>query len=142
MATALPLNYEIDTNTNNNHLEIFSLIWLDGDVNANGSRDIEQKLRSVINYLKKFQDIKQCQKYIEQTTQKDRLILVVGGQMGQEIVPLIHHLRQVISIYIYCLDKRKHEEWTCEYRKVNAYLTNIAFYLYYFFKGQRCYCRI
>ena len=133
MATALPLNDEIDTNTNDNHLETFSLIWLDVNPNENG--DTEEKLRSVINYLKNFQNINQCQQFIEQTTQRDRLILVVSGQMGQEIVPLIHHFRQVISIYVYCMDKKKHEEWALKYRKVNSYLTNTELYLYYFIIG-------
>ncbi|CAF4611176.1 unnamed protein product, partial [Rotaria magnacalcarata] len=79
------------------------------DAKANGkeTRDTEQKLRSIINNLKKFQDVKQCQKYIEERSKNDRLVMIVSGQFGQEIVPSIHKLRQVISIYVYCFDKIK-----------------------------------
>ena len=87
-------------------------------MNVNETRTTEQKLRSIINHLKKFQDVKQCQQYIEQTSQKDRLVLIVSGQMGQELVHSIHKLRQIISIYVYCMDKKRNEEWACKFGKV------------------------
>ena len=118
MATAVLPNDEFDTNVDDNHLEIFCLIWLDMKMNIKDTRNTEQKLRSIINRLKKFQDVKQCQQYIEQRSQKDRLVLIVSGQMGQEMVPSIHKLRQVISIYVYCMDKKRNEEWACKFGKV------------------------
>ncbi len=83
-------------------------------------RNTEQKLRSIINQLKKFQDVEQCQQYIEQTSQKDRLVLIVSGRLGWEIVPSIHNIRQVISIYVYCMDKERNEQWACKYEKVKV----------------------
>ncbi len=118
MATAVLPNDDFYTNTDDQHLEIFSLIWLDTNVNVAETRNTEQKLRSIINHLKKFQDVQQCQQYIEQRSQKDRLLLIVSGQMGREIVPSIHQLRQVISIYMYCMDKKGNEEWTSKFSKV------------------------
>ena len=119
MATAVLPNDDFDTNVDDNHLEIFSMIWLDITMNINETRNTEQKLRSIINHLKKFQDVKQCQQYIEQRSQKDRLVLIVSGEMGQKLVPSIHKLRQVISIYVYCMDKNRNEEWTHNFAKVN-----------------------
>ena len=118
MATAVLSNDDFQTNTDDKNLEIFSLIWLDENVNVKDTRDTEQKLRSIINHLKKFQDVKQCQQYIEQRSKKDRLILIVSGQLGREIVPSIHKLRQVISIYVYCMDKKSNEQWACKFAKV------------------------
>jgi plasmid stabilization system protein ParE len=120
MATADLPHDESQTNIDDQHLEIFSLIWLDTNVNVKETRNTEQKLRSIINHLKKFQDVKQCQQYIEQRSQKDRLLLIVSGQMGQEMVPSIHQLRQVISIYVYCMDKKGNEEWASKFSKVSA----------------------
>ncbi|CAF1039415.1 unnamed protein product [Adineta steineri] len=100
MATAVPSNDDFHTNADDRSLEIFSLIWLDANVDVTDTRDTEVKLRSIINHIKKFQDIKQCQQYIEQTSQKDRLILIVSGRLGQEIIPYIHQLRQVKSIVV------------------------------------------
>ena len=102
MASPVLSNDELNVNTNDTHLELFSLIWL--DASDREPRDEEQKLRSIINHVKKFQDVKQCEQYIEQTSEKDRLIVIVSGQLGMKIVPSIHKLRQVISIYLYCMN--------------------------------------
>ncbi|CAF1396302.1 unnamed protein product [Adineta steineri] len=125
MATALLPNDDIHTNTNDKYLEIFSLIWLYANEGTKDTRKTEVKLRSIINHVKKFQDIKQCQQYIEQTSQTDRLILIVSGRLGQEIVPYIHPLRQVISIYVYCMNKKNHEQWTCKFTKIKSVVVDL-----------------
>ncbi|CAF0877888.1 unnamed protein product [Adineta steineri] len=125
MATALLLNDDFYTNTDDKYLEIFSLIWLDANVDVKDNRDTEVKLRSIINHIKKFQDIEQCEQYIDQTSQKDRLILIVSGPLGQEIVPSIHQLRQVISIYVYCMDKNSNEQWVHKFSKVKSVVVDL-----------------
>ncbi|CAF0847220.1 unnamed protein product [Adineta steineri] len=125
MATAVLSNDDFHTNTDDKRLEIFSLIWLDAIVNVKDTRDTEVKLRSIINHIKKFQDIKQCQRYIEQTSQKDRLVIIVSGQLGQEIVPHIHQLRQVISIYVYCMDKKSNEQWAYKFAKIKSVVVDL-----------------
>jgi plasmid stabilization system protein ParE len=139
MATAVLPNDDFDTNTDDQHLELFCLIWLDVNANVKETRNTEQKLRSIINHLKKFQDIKQCKRYIKKRSQKDRLVLIVTGQMGQEIVPSIHELRQVMSIYVFCMNKKYHEEWACKFRKVRLCQKNFNFILS-IFAGKRCFC--
>ncbi|CAF3610138.1 unnamed protein product [Rotaria sp. Silwood1] len=116
MATSILLN-------DDKCLEVFSPIWLDSY--ANDNRHAEQKLRSVINYLKKFQDIEECEQYIEKTSEQNRLILIVSGMLGREIVPSIHYHRKVISIYIYCMDKETNEQWSSKFIKVKSVLTHI-----------------
>ncbi len=62
-----------------NALEIFSLIWFDSSGYMEESEDTDQKLRTVINQFKKFQDQQECRRYIEQRPQTDRLVLIVSG---------------------------------------------------------------
>ena len=71
MAKSNPFLEDFSTNTDDQPLEIFCLIWLDDNIDAKDNRDTEQKLRSIINRSRKFQDVEQCQKYIEQRSQKD-----------------------------------------------------------------------
>jgi len=118
MATAILT--DIDCNQSS---ETFCLIWLDS--NTNEGRNTEQKLRSIINQLKKFHDSDQCQDFIEKTSSKDRLVLIVSGRLGREILPKIHHLRQVISIYIYCMDKQENQLWSSKYSKVKSVVTSL-----------------
>ncbi len=101
-----------------NNLELFSIIWFDSNLNIDDSRKTDEKLRHIINHLKKFQDIEQCQQYIEQRSEEDRLVIIVSGTQGQQMVPHIHHLGQVSSIYVYCMDQYKNQQWACEFSKV------------------------
>ncbi|CAF1381323.1 unnamed protein product [Adineta steineri] len=122
--TVLPID-DFYTHTDDKSLEIFSLIWFDANVNVKDTRDTEVKLRSIINHIKKFQDIKQCQQYIEQTSQKDRLVIIVSGRLGREIVPYIHQLRQVISIYVYCMDTNSNEQWAYKFSKIKSVVVDL-----------------
>ena len=118
MATAKIPQIDFKTNTDDMNLEIFCIIWLDDSENVQDLRGTEQKLRSIINRLRKFQDVEQCQKYIEQRSEQNRLILIVSGQLGEKLVPSIHRLRQVISIYVYCINKQRHKTWANNFSKV------------------------
>lgn len=109
------------TNDDDKHVDIFSLIWLDTDDHLKMHPDAEQKLRNIINHLRYFEDPKQCQAYIDQRSKEDRVILVVNEQLVHEIIPLIHQLRQVLSIYIYGPNEHsaeRKEKWTNNFRKV------------------------
>lgn len=105
---------------NDAHAEIFCLVWL--DANPAETRSTEQKLRSIVNHLKKFQDVGSCQNFIEKRSKNDRLIMIVSGRLGQEIVPHIHNLRQVISIYVYCMDIERNKKWSSKFKKVCSML--------------------
>ncbi|CAF1493037.1 unnamed protein product, partial [Rotaria sp. Silwood1] len=118
-------NIFYDTTSEDMRLEIFYLIWLDSNITAEDNRDTEQRLRSIINRFKKFQDVKECQKYIEHQSQQDRIVMITSGSLGQEIVSSIHKLRQVISIYVYCMDKQRHKQWADKFPKVKAIITQL-----------------
>lgn len=104
------------------HAEIFSLVWLDdfAETVIKDPRQTEQKLRSIIKDLRKFQDVEQCRKYIRDKSTDDRLVLVVNGSLGQKMIPSIHALRQVMSIYVYCKCKENNKLWTSAFNKVRA----------------------
>jgi hypothetical protein len=113
-ATSNTVSYIDDDN-----LETFALLWLDAAVNSNEeNRHAQRQLRSTINYIKTFEDVNQCQQYIQFVSLYDRFVLIVSGQLGQEIVPHIHHIRQLSSIYVYCMNKSKNEQWAKNFSKV------------------------
>ncbi|CAF3945779.1 unnamed protein product, partial [Rotaria sp. Silwood1] len=51
--------------------------------------------------------------------------MIVSGRLGQEIVPSIHKLRQVISIYVYCMDKEVNRKWVDKFAKVKAVIVEL-----------------
>ena len=105
------------------NLESLSLIWLDADVNNSPNSDVQKQLRSTINFLKTFHDATECENHIRLVPDGDRMLFIVSGGLGQEIVPHIHRLRQILAIYVYCYDRQKHEGWTQQFTKVNFCVT-------------------
>jgi hypothetical protein len=103
----------------NPNLETYSLIWLDSSpTNCQETLAAQQHLRTAINYIKTFKQSNECEEYIQSVPKIDRVILIVSGRLGQEIVPRIHQLRQVFSIYVYCMNKKKNEQWVKPFSKV------------------------
>jgi hypothetical protein len=103
-------------------LEIFCLIWLDlSRNNIHENLDIQLQLRSIINYLKLFEDIDDCEQYIRSLSKDDRIILLVNEKLASEIISRIHELRQIISIYIYSNDTQEDHQWINQYKKVSLY---------------------
>ena len=101
------------------NLETFSLFWLDAQVNTTEeNRRTQQKLRQIINHLKTFDDQNQCQQHITTLSPQDRLVLIISGRCGRQLVPQIHHLRQLSSIYVYCMDKKANKQWAKDFPKV------------------------
>jgi hypothetical protein len=105
--------------TTDENLESLSLIWLDATVdNSKENIDVQKQLRSIINYLRTFHDMVECENHIRSVPDGDRMLFIVSGGLGRDIVPRIHKLRQILSIYVFCYDRKQHEEWTQKYTKV------------------------
>jgi hypothetical protein len=107
-----------EDNNRNDNLETFSIWWLDAEVHNKENREAQKQLRSIINDLKIWQYAKEFEQCIQQISPDDRVVLILSGRMGREVVPRIHLLRQVSLIYVYCKDKKANEQWAREYKKV------------------------
>jgi len=105
---------------NNTNLETFSLVWLDVSINnSEENLDTQRQLRTIINHLRTFEDSHDCEDYIRSVSNHDRIVIIVSGLSGRQLVPRIHYLLQVCSIYVYCMDRKTNEEWTKNFTKVN-----------------------
>ena len=120
MATNIQAMDALRTDVDDLHREMFCIIWLDDGENALDARNTDKKLRSIINHLKKFEDVELCQTFIKERSEKERVVMIVSGRLGREIVPSIHKLRQVISIYVYCMDKKSNKRWANDFSKVKS----------------------
>jgi len=110
----------------NDNLETFSIFWLDAQVNATEhNRNTQLKLREIINHLKTFDDLGECYQKILSLSTQDRLVLIVSGRCGRQLVPQIHHIRQVSSIYVYCMDKKANEQWAKDFIKIKSVIVQL-----------------
>lgn len=51
--------------------------------------------------------------------------MIASGSLAKIIVPLIHSMPQVDAIYIFCGDKRRHEQWARVWPKIKGVYTRI-----------------
>jgi hypothetical protein len=109
----------------------FVFVWCDASIgtknNVNDDQNTIIQLARVVNQSRQlvhtFNELNACREFI---THVDNVCLIISGTMGQELVPLIHNLEQIHSIYIFCLNKAKHDLWAVHYRKIRGVFTNIA----------------
>jgi hypothetical protein len=122
LMTSIPQSSSSDetmyTIRRDDNFETYSLIWLDASINSEENLAAQEEFRSFINYLKTFDKLNECKTYILSVSSEDRIVLIISGHFGQELIPEIYHLRQISSIYIYCTNKEFHQQWSKQYKKV------------------------
>ncbi len=82
----------------------------------------QEKLRDRLR--SKLYTISQMDECIEVIHKKvnSHIVLIAGGSIGEAMVPHIHDLPQLVGVFIYCFNKKRHIEWTKHYNKVASLL--------------------
>lgn len=102
------------------------LIWLDNSIDE-GCVDTKHtitQLRRAVNTVKTFTDTEQCIGFIENVGD-EKVFMLTSGSLGQQIVPRLHKMTQVDSIFIFCSDQAKHEQWAKDWSKIKSVSTDI-----------------
>ena len=103
------------------NLEEFVIVWM--DVNNGNDSNRNMRLRSIVNYLKPFDNVEECIDYIR-STDNEKIFLITSGLDGKNVVKHVHDLPQVATIYIFCSDMAKHKEWASSYVKICGVFEN------------------
>ncbi|CAF3803349.1 unnamed protein product [Rotaria sp. Silwood1] len=102
----------------NSNFESFACLWLDQNVNSTDDNlQTQKKLRQVINHLRTFDRSDECEQYIRKIT-REKVVLIVSGSLGRQIVPRLHDLPQFSACYVFCQDQKGNEQWANKYHKV------------------------
>ncbi|CAF1087930.1 unnamed protein product [Didymodactylos carnosus] len=108
------------------NIETFTIVWLDANVNTTeDNTETYHALRTIVNYIRTYDAVQPCEEYVTRVSRAS-LILIVSGGFGREIVPRIHDLEQVNSVYVYCADKKRNERWAKDYAKVRSVIVERA----------------
>jgi tetratricopeptide (TPR) repeat protein len=100
------------------------LIWTDENVNANfDCLDTKCRLTTIVNYLKVFSDVEETINYVRLAL-NEHLFLIVSGSLGEMVISQIYKESQLKFIYVFCIDKEKHLEWTYKYEKICGIFTD------------------
>ncbi|CAF1303153.1 unnamed protein product [Adineta steineri] len=102
------------------NLESHQLILLSKSIDQTEQDEIlftSNQLRQIVDYTKRMDNIEETLQFIEAT--KDTItFLICSGSLGQIIIPQIHTLKNIRSIYVYCRNQQYHKQWSIEYPKI------------------------
>src|ERR1700722_7359775 len=104
----------------------FTLLWLDSNIDesdVNFKHSLVQ-LRRIVNTIDTLTDAGRCIDFLNEN-KNEKVFMIVSGALGQSIVSHIHDMSQLDSIYVFCRNKSKHEQWTKEWTKVKGVFTQI-----------------
>jgi hypothetical protein len=104
------------------------LVWLDANIdiaNNNDYRNMITKLREVINTVHPFTEVDICINFITEI-EKGPAVMIFSGTLGEQTVPIVHDMPQISTIYIFCANKARHEQWTKRWPKVKGVFTEFS----------------
>ncbi|CAF0872582.1 unnamed protein product [Didymodactylos carnosus] len=64
-----------------------------------------------------FDNHEHCADYIKGSPRK-KIFLIVTGRFGEEMIPELHNLIQLHSVYIYCKNITKNKQWSLNFDKI------------------------
>jgi tetratricopeptide (TPR) repeat protein len=104
----------------------FLLIWVDArfDRSNEDCQYTLAKLQSVVNHVKTFTEPRLCIQYLH-SIDNEKAFVISSGSLGEHLVPNIHPMPQVDTIYIFCKNKSQHEQWTKNWAKIKGVYTDI-----------------
>jgi tetratricopeptide (TPR) repeat protein len=108
-------------------IQNFLLVWLDSTIDEINNQDCINtitNLREVVNTVNTFTDVNECLNFIKNITE-EKTFMISSGALGQTVVPIVHDMPQVSTIYIFCGNKTRHEQWTKQWSKVKGVFTDI-----------------
>ena len=103
------------------------LIWLytNIDVKSEDCANTVTQLHRVVNDMNTFTDGEDCIQFID-TINDNKICMIISGSLGQQIVPRVHNMSQMDSVFIFCDNKKYHEQWTTEWSKIKGVFTEIT----------------
>ncbi|CAF1304562.1 unnamed protein product, partial [Adineta steineri] len=126
-ASAVSKGAESRQRINLQQMQNVLLIWLDNNIDENNDdcQNTIIKLRRAVNDTNTFTDVDQCFEFIETVVDK-KACIIISGSLGQHFVPFVHNMSQVDSVFIFCDNRKYHEQWTKDWPKIKGVFTDIT----------------
>lgn len=102
------------------------LIWLDNNIDENDKQcqNTIGHLSQTVSRVKTVTDGERCVQML-QTLEEEMVYMVVSGALGEKLVPRVHNLPQIDSIFVFCGNKTYHDKWAKDWKKVKGVFTEI-----------------
>ena len=105
--------------------ETTSLLWFDPNIgHKEDTKQTKEKLREINDYVSFYEDLQLCIDYI-QSAKNEKIFLITSGKQASQILPAVLNLRQIDSIFIFCMKIERYEHLTNEYTKIIGIYNNL-----------------
>ena len=103
------------------------LFWIDSNINPQDDhfQVTLAQLQSVLGTIHVFNEGNECVKFLGSITDQN-VFIVTSGSVGQQILPRVHKMSQVVAIFIFCMDRSKYESLIKTYPKVRGIFTDMS----------------
>lgn len=79
----------------------------------------------MVNTINTFTDAEQCIQFLENTS-REQICMLISGLRAEQIVPRVHNLVQMDSIFILCNNRKYHERWTKDWSKIRGVFIKVG----------------
>jgi tetratricopeptide (TPR) repeat protein len=102
------------------------LVWLDANINKSNldCRNSLTRLSRVVNSVTTFTTIDPCVDFLN-NIHDEKACLIISGSLAKIVIPIVHSIAQLDSIFVFCGNKARHQYLTTEWPKVTDILTHI-----------------
>jgi len=105
--------------------ETTTLLWFDPNIgHKEDTKQTKDKLREINDYVSFYEDLQLCIDYI-QSAKNEKIFLITSGKQAPQILPAVLNLRQIDSIFIFCMKIERYEHLTNEYTKIIGIYNNL-----------------
>jgi len=113
-------------NANTKMVQNVLAIWLDINITEDSKhcQNTIAHLRKLVHTVKTFTNEADCMKFIEEV-KNEKVCMVTSGSLGRNVMPRIHDISQVNSIFIFCVNRQFHEQWAKNWPKVKGVYSNM-----------------
>ena len=95
------------------HSNSVKLVWYDTTIFES---EENQKLYETFDNCVGFVNESECKRFIGRDgVGVKRIVLIVSGALGKDLVPQIHQHSNICSIFVYCGNKTLHQKWAAKY---------------------------
>ena len=109
-----------------NILQNYILVWVDSNVdkwNSDYQRAL-QRLRTLVKDVTVFTEPNACVEFLE-IVHKEKALVIISEELGQYLVPCIHSMAQVHTIYIISSNRELDKHWIQQWSKIGDVCTRI-----------------
>ncbi|CAF3120629.1 unnamed protein product [Rotaria socialis] len=103
------------------------LVWLDSNIDLVNDREsiaMISRFKKIVNNINAFKDADECIRFLRDT-KEHQMFMIASGSLGEITVPVVHDLPQLNTIYIFCGNQARHEQWAKRWPKIKGVVTDI-----------------